>query len=43
MAIDTLFREGETTSIVETNHLISQVKEAKEVKRVATNGLSSIT
>lgn len=40
MAIDTLFREGgETTSIVETNNLISQVKEAKEDKQAATDAL----
>ncbi|CAM0956384.1 unnamed protein product [Alopecurus aequalis] len=41
LAIDTFSREGgETTSIVETDHVISQVKEAKEVKRAPTNGLS---
>jgi hypothetical protein len=43
MAKDSLFREGETTSIIETNNLISEVKEAKEAKRAATNGLNSIT
>jgi hypothetical protein len=43
MAKDALFMEGETTTIMETNNLISEVKEANEVKRAATNGMNSIT
>ncbi|KAM0930551.1 hypothetical protein ACQ4PT_000870 [Festuca glaucescens] len=42
MAKDALFREGETTTIMETNNLISEVKEANEVKRAATNALEEV-
>jgi hypothetical protein len=40
MAKDALFMEGETTTIMETNNLISEVKEANEVKRAATHGMN---
>ncbi|XP_051195238.1 uncharacterized protein [Lolium perenne] len=42
MAKDALFMEGETTTIMETNNLISEVKEANEVKRAATNALEEV-